>query len=47
MYKVYLLESEKIPGKTYVGLTIKKTGERLKEHNSGLNKSTKAYIDLL
>lgn len=44
MYSVYLLQSEKFPGKTYVGLTIKTPKERLKEHNIGLSQYTKAYL---
>ncbi|MCX6705633.1 MAG: GIY-YIG nuclease family protein [Candidatus Woesebacteria bacterium] len=41
MYKVYLLESMKKPGKSYVGLTIKEIRERLEEHNGGLSRYTK------
>ncbi len=44
MYKVYILESERLPGKTYVGLTIKKIEERLKEHNLGQSKASKPYL---
>ena len=40
MYKVYILKSVNKPNKTYVGLTIKKVENRLKEHNSGLSKFT-------
>lgn len=43
MYKVYLLKSIKFPKKSYVGVTIKDTKVREKEHNNGLSQSTKAY----
>ncbi|HSD98565.1 MAG TPA: GIY-YIG nuclease family protein [Patescibacteria group bacterium] len=43
MYKVYILQSLTKKNKTYVGQTIKSVQVRLKEHNSGLSKFTKAY----
>jgi predicted GIY-YIG superfamily endonuclease len=43
MYKVYILQSIDKPNKTYVGLTIKDVKDRLKEHNLGLSKASKAY----
>ena len=44
MYIVYLLQSLSNPTKSYVGKTIKPVNERLKEHNSGLSRSTKPFI---
>jgi putative endonuclease len=44
MYSVYILESLRKKGKTYVGLTIKDLEVRIKEHNKGLSRYTKAYI---
>jgi len=41
MYIVYILKSLKRSAKTYVGLTIKDIGKRLKEHNDGLSQYTK------
>ena len=41
MYKVYLLVSLKDRKSSYVGLTIKDIGDRLKEHNDGLSRYTK------
>ena len=43
MYSVYLLESTKKCKKTYVGLTVKKPTERLREHNEGKSRYTKAF----
>jgi len=43
MYHVYVLNSIKNPGKTYVGLTIKDMKARLREHNNGLSKYTTAF----
>jgi len=40
MYNAYILKSLRSPNKTYVGLTIKEPGDRLKEHNGGLSKYT-------
>lgn len=40
-YYVYLIESKK-NGKLYIGYTIN-LAQRLKEHNQGLNFSTKPY----
>ncbi|KKQ37755.1 MAG: hypothetical protein A3H17_00415 [Candidatus Levybacteria bacterium RIFCSPLOWO2_12_FULL_37_14] len=42
MYKVYFLKSLRDKSKTYVGLTVKDIEFRLKEHNDGLSKYTKA-----
>ncbi len=44
MYKVYILKSIIEPSKSYVGLTIKKVDERLKEHNLGLSPYSKTYL---
>ena len=42
MFHVYILYSQKF-NRTYTGQT-QNLGARLKEHNSGYNKSTKHYI---
>jgi putative endonuclease len=42
LFFVYILRSEK-DGRFYVGMT-ENVERRLKEHNSGKTKSTKAYI---
>ena len=40
---MYLIRSLTKPEKTYVGRTIKPINVRLKEHNDGLSKYTKAF----
>ncbi len=42
---VYVLESER-NGRRYVGLTSKTPEERLREHNAGSNRWTKAHRPL-
>jgi len=41
MYYIYVLKSSR-NGQLYIGMT-KRLRERLQEHNSGQNKSTKAF----
>lgn len=43
MYILYLLQSINKPDKSYVGITIKKPDERLREHNEGLSLYTKIF----
>jgi len=42
MYYVYILTSESMPGKTYVGMT-NNPDRRLEEHNSGSQIYTRRY----
>mgnify|MGYP001592272314 CR=1 FL=1 len=42
MYYVYILVSEKMPDKVYVGFTTNLT-KRLQEHNGGLSTYTKSF----
>ena len=42
-FTVYILESEKVSSRHYIGST-RDIGKRLKDHNEGLNRSTKFGI---